>query len=251
MAANMDGALTPRPPSRTAQTPLPDTAAIRELLTSMKGTLNTLGQTFDTLNNQSAMVSNLGPTMFDTTQQIQAIRRQIRSQDKKQDARLTEVKKMVRDQLKHQITEHMKPQMDEQIKEEIVLQVSKQVTAQIRDHLPVSLEDQVADSKRQFEVVRHSLINSEARRVNSVLRSPRDLGEPLAAVLKADGRKSELFPFDLRSLFLYDLKMSKALARDHGLVESEVRETNLNRFMSHIGIQFSLIAIPPVLKEGD
>jgi len=156
---------------------------------------------------------------------------------------------MVRDQLKGQITEHMKPQIQEQIQTEITLQVTKQVTAQIKDHLPVSLEDQVADSKRQFEVVRHSLINSEARRVNSVLRSPRDLGEQLATVLKADGRKSEFFPADLRSLFSYDLKMSKALAKDYGLLESEVRETNLNRFMSHIGIQFSLIAIPLVKKD--
>jgi hypothetical protein len=50
--------------------------------------------------------------------------------------------------------------MNEQIKEEIALQVSKQVTVQIKDHLPVSLEDQVADSQKQFEVVRHSLTNS-------------------------------------------------------------------------------------------
>jgi hypothetical protein len=45
---------------------------------------------------------------LDTTQQIQAIRRQIRSQDKKQDARLKEVKRMVRDKLKDHIAEHMK-----------------------------------------------------------------------------------------------------------------------------------------------
>jgi len=250
MAANLDGALTSRPQSRTAQTPLSETTAIRELLATMKGTLTTLGQTFDTLNDQSARVSSLGPTMHDTTHQIQAIRRQIRVQDKKQEARIKEVKRMVSDQLKQQIMETMKPQIKEQVKTEITLQVSKQVTAQIKDHLPVSLDDQVADSKKQFEVVRHSLINSEARRVNSVLRSPRDLNEPLAVVLKADGRKSELFPFDLKSLFLYDLKMAKALAQDHGLLESEMRETNLNRFMSHIGIQFSLIAVPISKQDG-
>jgi len=250
MAENRDGALTPRPQSRTTHTdPQPDTAAIRDLLASMKGTLTTLGETFDTLNSQSAKVSSLSPKMLDTTQQIQAIRRQIRAQDKKQEARLTEVKKLVRDQLKGQITENMKPQINERIKEEIVLQVPKQVALQIKDHLPVSLEDQVADSKKQFEVVKHSLINSEARRVNSVLRSPRDLGEPLAVVLKADGHKSVFFPFDLRSLFSYDLKMAKALVKDYGLLDSDIRETNLNRFMSHIGIPFSLITIPITKKD--
>jgi len=61
--------------------------------------------------------------------------------------------------------------------------------------------------------------------------------------------------------------MAKALVKDYGLLESEIRETNFNRFMSHIGefrmdeqqlrtyrwmvnapsyigIQFSLVAIP-------
>jgi hypothetical protein len=66
--------------------------------------------------------------------------------------------------------------------------------------------------------------------------------------------------------------MAKALAQDHGLLESEMRETNLNRFMSHIGelsdgkqlrrrrwlltllicvgIQFSLIAVPISKQDG-
>jgi hypothetical protein len=29
--------------------------------------------------------------------------------------------------------------------------------------------------------------------------------------------------------------MAKALVKDYGLLESEIRETNFNRFMSHIG----------------
>jgi len=42
MAANLDGAMTPRPQSRTAHAPPAETAAIRELLATMKGTLITL-----------------------------------------------------------------------------------------------------------------------------------------------------------------------------------------------------------------
>jgi len=156
---------------------------------------------------------------------------------------------MVRDHLKNQITEHMKPQIKEQIQTEITLQVDKQVATQIKDHLPVSLEDQIADSKKQLEEVRQSLHNSEARRANSVLRTPRDLSESLAVVLKADGNKSEFYPADLRSLFSYDLNTAKSLVKDYGLIQSEIRETNLNRFMSHIGIPFSLIAIPSVKKD--
>lgn len=65
--------------------------------------------------------------------------------------------------------------------------------------------------------------------------------------------------------------MAKALVKDHGLLESETREINFNRFMSHIGklwsakrlghtngsltlvvfigIQFTVTAIPVIKKE--
>jgi hypothetical protein len=50
----------------------------------------------------------INATQHDTTHQIQAIRRQIHVQDKKQETRIKEVKKLMRDQLKDQITEKMK-----------------------------------------------------------------------------------------------------------------------------------------------
>jgi hypothetical protein len=65
--------------------------------------------------------------------------------------------------------------------------------------------------------------------------------------------------------------MAKALVKDHGLLESETREINFNRFMSHIGelwdakplghtnesltpvvftgIQFTVTAIPVTKKD--
>jgi len=249
MARHREGGLTPRPLSRMSQMSQgppqqADPAAIRELLDTMKGTLGALGQTFDTLNEQSNKVSTLGPTMHDTAQQIITLRRQIRAQDKKQDVRIQEVKRMVRDQLKIQIAESMKAQIQYQIKTEVAHQVAEQVASEIKDHLPVSLEDQITDSKKQFGDVKFSLINSEARRTNSVLRVPRDLGEPLAPVLKPNSTKSNFFPADLRTLFSYDLHMAQALVRDFELPQSDVREINLNKFMSHIGIQFSLVVVP-------
>ena len=86
------------------------------------------------------------------------------------------------------------------------------------------------------------------------MRIPRDLDEQIHPVAYAGGQKSEFFPANLRILFSYDrkhssylplctmwrddhdtVKTAKNLTRDYGLGESSIRETNLNKFMSHIG----------------
>jgi hypothetical protein len=125
--------MTPR--ARTPITPYPsaDTAAVRELLVMMKSTLGTLWdpvfdfsecQALTCLLRQRRDVRDLGRTVRahhdswavngmsqmacystcvspqvmgqDSSHQISSLRRQIRHQDKKQDARVTEVKHMIK-----------------------------------------------------------------------------------------------------------------------------------------------------------
>ncbi|EGO00682.1 hypothetical protein SERLA73DRAFT_71676 [Serpula lacrymans var. lacrymans S7.3] len=243
MSISFSGDATPRAQSRTSQESMAEATSIRDLLAAMKDTLGTLGQTFDTLNEQSAKISATAPTMQDNASQIQAMRRQVRAQDKKQEARIKEVKRMVSEQLKDQIIEHMKAKIQEQIKADIAKQVAQEVDVQIKDYFPVPVEQQMAQSKKELTAIQQSVENSEARRLNSNLRT-HNLDEPLAIVLKTNGRKSYIYPTSLRALFSYDGPKVKALLRDYELIEDEVRERNLNRFMSYIGIRFQLIPVP-------
>ncbi|KAH9941923.1 hypothetical protein B0H21DRAFT_543111 [Amylocystis lapponica] len=230
--------------------PLPDTAAIRELLRMMKENLGTLGQTFKTLNEQSATVSTLSPSMEDAATQIHEIRRQIRSEEKKQDLRVKDVKHMIKNGLKHQVSEELRDHIRDTIKSEIAIQVKEQIDIHIAEHLPVSLKQQTEESKKQLVQVRHALVNSEARRANSILRTS-NLDDPLAVVLKPDGTRSGVYPADLRSLFSYDMCMTRALLKDHDLTEHEDREKNLSRFMSYIGVPFPLIAVSAAAGMSD
>jgi hypothetical protein len=134
----------------------------------------------------------------------------------------------------------MRPQIQEQIRLELTQQIRAAVEGQITEHLPVSLQDQAEESKRQLIEVRNSLLNrwvdlvrcwpifcsrtatslgtrayyfvpvteflafhSEARRSNATLRST-NLDDPLAPVVKANGEESALAPQTLRQLFSYD-----------------------------------------------
>jgi len=235
--------MSTRPP-HTPITPYPgpDTAAVKDLLAMMKNTLGTLGATFETLGQQSNRIQEVGPSM-DSTHQLASLRRQIRHQDKRQDARVMEVKYMIKDVLKDHIANDMRAQIEEQIRAEIAQQVKQEVAAQIVEHLPVSLHEQAAQSKRQLEDVKHSLVNSAARRHNSTLRAS-NLDDPLSQVLKPDGTQCDSFPADLRTLFSYDAAAAQKLVHEFGLQEHDARERNLNRFMAYIGIPFHLIPVP-------
>jgi len=59
-----------------------------------------------------------------------------------------------------QIAQHMRAQIAEQINTEIALQVKAHVADQLKDHLPIPLEVQAQESKRQLVEVRWSLVNS-------------------------------------------------------------------------------------------
>lgn len=82
------------------------------------------------------------------------------------------------------------------------------------------------------------------------------MDEPLAPILNSEGKKSSVYPSNLRSLFAYDgkdqifsslslfLKMddccesvetAKKLIKDCGLVEAEELDKNLKQFLAHIG----------------
>jgi len=208
----------------------------------MTTTMSTLGQTLENLTEQSARMATLGPQM-DSMHQITQLRRQMRSQEKVQDNRINDVKKLIKEVLKEQVAETLRPQIKQEVAEEIKLQTTEHVKLQVKDRLPVSLEDQAAESQQQLKDVRASLINSESRRANAILRAS-NLDDHLAIILKSNGDESEHFPQDLKTLFSYDNDTAKALVKDFGLTASDSREKNLNKFMAHAGIQFHLIPVP-------
>lgn len=116
---------------------------------------------------------------------------------------------------------------------------------------------------------------SKSRITNSYIQSG-DLDEPLAPVLNSEGKKSSLYPSNLRSLFAYDRKdqwflpltakwmivvksveTAKRLNKDCGLVEAEELDKNLKQFLAHIGKSISniyqddyLLTDPKSLHKG-
>ncbi|RPD78469.1 hypothetical protein L226DRAFT_457423 [Lentinus tigrinus ALCF2SS1-7] len=230
-------------PSASTPTTAVDMKAVYELLSSMNITYGTMFS-FRTLNEQSAQVCKLGPTMDTAKEELVVLRREIKAHDTLQEERVADVRKMIKVEIKELAGKALREQIHEQIKLEVAKQVKEQMEAQIHEHLPVPLAQQAEESRHQIVEVTHALENSEARRKNANLRpSPSNLSDALEVVLKPDGTKSKLYPANLRSLFAYDNTRARELLKDFGLHDHGVLEKNLNRFMAHIGIRFELVPV--------
>ncbi|KAJ7502929.1 hypothetical protein B0H11DRAFT_1987057 [Mycena galericulata] len=237
MSSN-DGTATPRASTRARD----ETEDIRAVIGSMTEALAGLEQSFSSLNDKSGELSRLRPSSQDAPRDIQALRKQIREEKKKGEREIEKFKRTARDEVKEQIVANLRNDILEQIRQEVSAQVQQQVDAQIQEQIPISLKQQSTNNKTQLHDAKTSLTNSAARKRNASLRI-QNLDESLAVVLKTDGTKGKLFPADLRSLLSYDVGHARDLVTDYGLVDDDVREVNLNRFLGHIGILFQLVIV--------
>lgn len=225
------------------------TCTREELMANMKSSLITMGQSLQALNENSAKVSTLGPTMKGAAAEIQQLHDRVKAQEEKEDKIVKAAKDMIQKKVKGQVANEIQDHIREQIKLEIALQVKGQINDQISSLFPITLRQQMDEAQKQIVDTKHALDNSKARQANSLLRSS-NLDDRLAAILKPDGTRSDVWPVDLRSLFNYDSLMVRVLLRDYGLFAQDTREGNLNRFMAHVGVPFQLVAVPITYEPG-
>ncbi|KAH9940436.1 uncharacterized protein BXZ73DRAFT_98870 [Epithele typhae] len=223
-----------------------DVGTVQEFIGTMRATYRTLDATFSTLHDQSARISELGPTTEAVDAEVVLLRDQLSAHQRAQTERVDAIKYILKNDVKRQAAETLKSQIHESIRLEIEREVKRQVDDQIGEHIPVPLPQQREDFQMEIADVRRALDNAEARRHNATIRpSPDSLKDDLAVVFKPDGSRSKLYPANLNSLFAYSALQARQLLRDFELHDDGMLERNLNRFMSHIGIRFELVPVPP------
>lgn len=225
---------------------LPDTNQVRDVLASMRETLETLGVTFDTLDNAGKRVAGLGAD-FDHSAQIGSLKRHMLSGDTKHQQKIDEIKLLLKDSLKEDVVPYVNTVISSDIDHQLDEMIQGLVAEEIARQIPQSLRDQIMEHKRHLEEVYVSLQNAEARRANALLRSTH-LKDPLHPLLKANGEVSDKFPRDLTALFALDAAAAKALSAEYGLPDiGDSRERNLNRFMQFCGVSYQMVSLSVVL----
>ncbi|KAH7097937.1 hypothetical protein BKA62DRAFT_714977 [Auriculariales sp. MPI-PUGE-AT-0066] len=234
----------------------PDLRDLDDLLGTMRGMLASLGNAFDTLGEQAARVSRVGPAV-EAEWHITKLSKTLAMQSAQQTIRIEEMDELFRTTLPGQVASHMGAVVNEMVRVGIERRIQEGVAREVARLPPHSnikaLSDKLEIQKRQLREVRASLTNAEARRHNSTLRS-HNLHDPLRPLLPPQATSdptlspSPLFPSTLTALFSASTNTAKALLRAYGLEVDEsgpgAREKNLNRFMSFIGVPFQMVPAP-------
>jgi len=223
----------------------PNMENVHDLMTLMKQTMDTLGGTFDALNQTSARVQELQQEpALDSVQQISDLRKQLVKKDRRQDEKMKEIDQLLREVLQHEIVEHLKDQITLQIEDIIEKEVQEQVKLQLGHHIPPKLQESVANQKKQLDEVQYAMKNSEARRANGQLRS-NNLHGPMHRLIPMSGAVSDHFPKDMSDLINMNADTVVELLKHYDLPPGESREDNLNRFMRFCNIGYQVVPIDP------
>jgi len=228
----------------TSGPPAPDLGPVSDLLNGMRDTVLALSNTFDSLQNQSAKVAEVGGTV-DAAQQIHALRKQLVAQDKKQEEQIEDLKALIQEILVQQIAVEMGKHLRDIIREKVVPKVRERVAEQLQRQFPDGVEEQLASHRVQLNLVRQSLQNAESRRMNALIKS-NQLTDSLQPLLKADGKPSPHLPPHLAGIFQLPDKSIRALMEDYGIpfLEDDSRERRFNRIMQFLGIAFQMVPTP-------
>ncbi|KAG8981668.1 hypothetical protein FRB90_007089 [Tulasnella sp. 427] len=243
--ASVAGTTFTRATHWTEMPPLPDTEQMRDALTSMRQTLETLGMlfppqvTFENLDNAGRRVAGLGAD-FDHSTQMASLKRHLSSGDVKHQQKMDEIKMLLKDSLKDDVVPHINTVIADDIDHQLDEMIQSLVAEEIARQIPQGLRSQIMEHKRHLEEVHVSLQNAEARRANAQLRSTH-LKDPLHPLFKSSGEVSPRFPRDLTALFALDAAEAKALGAEYGLPDSgDSRERNLNKFMQFCGVSYQM-----------
>ncbi|GAW08830.1 2-hydroxyacid dehydrogenase [Lentinula edodes] len=239
---HMDGAATPRPIQRSADSENGDST---QALNSLSSTLSKLEMDFLALNSsQPHERNNLQQTSEEAlngkTRQLQA---EVIQYKAAHEGEINEIKSRIREVYPNEVVQQLSPGIRDHIKAEVQALTKDELKTQFPKLMPVSLKQQLDDTNKQLRKTKNAYENSEARSFNSSIDIVDAVtrNEQLKLVLRPDGEKSSLWPADLNSLFAYDPENVKKLLRDYELPIDKAHDANINCFLGYIGVKQQVV----------
>jgi len=239
---------TPR--SDVAFTPDTDLSDIGELINGVRNSVVVLSQAFNDLQPPKSPklngdVSKPKPPPDDAAQQISALRKQLVAQDKTQEEHITKIRQLIQEVLMGQISSQLRKHLRDMVREQVGKTIRDSVAEQLAHRVPTGLAKQMAVHRDHMCIVKESLHNADARRINALIRST-SLSEPLKPLLRAGGGQSLHFPPTLVDLFAMPAPAIQSLMEEFDIhrVEDDPREANLNKIMLCFGVTLQMVPAP-------
>ncbi|KAJ8697036.1 hypothetical protein PTI98_006845 [Pleurotus ostreatus] len=120
--------------------------------------------------------------------------------------------------------------------------VQEQVAACLAAEIPQEVQDEVARTKAELDIVQRELHNSQSQAANEFLREGGD--EKINTIFMSNGEVSSKFPATLKELFALDGATVRQLLDEYDIpVITESRAGNLNQFIQFCGVQYQMIKL--------
>ncbi|KAL4263884.1 hypothetical protein AB1N83_004956 [Pleurotus pulmonarius] len=117
--------------------------------------------------------------------------------------------------------------------------VQEQVAACLAAEIPQEVQDEVARTKAELDIVQRELHNSQSQAANEFLREGGD--EKINTIFMGNGEVSSRFPATLKELFALDGATVRQLLDEYEVpIITESREGNLNQFIQFCGVQYQM-----------
>ncbi|KDQ28282.1 hypothetical protein PLEOSDRAFT_1089657 [Pleurotus ostreatus PC15] len=117
--------------------------------------------------------------------------------------------------------------------------VQEQVAACLAAEIPQEVQDEVARTKAELDIVQRELHNSQSQAANEFLREGGD--EKINTIFMSNGEVSSKFPATLKELFALDGATVRQLLDEYDIpVITESRAGNLNQFIQFCGVQYQM-----------
>ncbi|ESK97262.1 hypothetical protein Moror_17827 [Moniliophthora roreri MCA 2997] len=223
----------------TTITPYPEISEVQYSIAIMQGGIEALEETLEKLQQNTLRDGMFGDN-DGVVKQLSEIRSKLRSQGEAQRNGIDEINLILKDMLGTKVIEQIQSQVEEEVEAEVDRVVERQVQACLEEHLPKQLQKEVNERKAELEQVRRDLHNSESRRANALLRE-RNTNEAINTILRTDGSVSSHFPKTLKDLFELNAAECKATLEDYGVETSSQKDSNLNRLMQFLNVQYQMV----------
>ncbi|KAF8653282.1 hypothetical protein AX16_003984 [Volvariella volvacea WC 439] len=182
------------------------------------------------------------PSIDASLREIDGLRAKFNNHQQWHDGQINRLKAQVQVGHDKDILARIGVDLPQQVEDEIKRQTKEVLDTQLHNLIPTGPESRVEDAQNQLRAMESLLHNSKSRMTNSYLQRE-DLDDPLQPVFDKNGVTSDMYPKDLRTLLAYNQDQLKKLLGHYELLVDDNWVGNINRFLTHIGVNFHLSAV--------
>jgi len=179
----------------------------------------------------------------DINTRLDGVRAELEALTSTQTSEQEQIKKLLEESLNTEVLRHLTKEIEAEIEICIEKNIVGLVEGELNKFIPKEIRQKVDEQELEVQQFYVKLQNSEARRSNSFIETPRQFRENLQHLVNESGDKSDLFPKTVKDLLELEAEKVIALVGFYGMEapDQKSKVPNLNWFLREIGVTYQYV----------